>query len=139
MAELKTKKTAASVEKYIKSLKDEVLITDCNKIIAIMKSVTKAEPRMWGPAIVGFGDLRYKYASGREGDWFRVGFAPRKGQISLYVMGAICNKELLQSLGKHKTGKGCLYIKKLSDVDEKVLKKIIKFSNDNVEKLLCGC
>lgn len=139
MAELKTKRTKASVEKYINSLKDDILIADCNKIIAIMKSVAKCEPKMWGPAIVGFGDLRYKYASGREGDWFRVGFAPRKGQISLYVMGAVGNTELLSKLGKHKAGKGCLYIRKLSDVDENVLKRIIKYSNDNVEKLLCGC
>lgn len=136
MAELKTKKTSASVEKYIYSLKDDVLISDCNKIIAMMKSVTKAEPKMWGPVIVGFGDLRYKYASGREGDWFRVGFAPRKGQISLYLMGVAKCADLIDKFGKHKAGMGCVYIKRLSDVDEKILKKMVKFSFDNAEKIL---
>ncbi|MCE1164446.1 MAG: DUF1801 domain-containing protein [Bacteroidetes bacterium] len=136
MAELKTKKTKANVSAFINSLKDETLIADCNKIVSIMKSVAKCEPKMWGKAIIGFGDLRYKYASGREGDWFKIGFSPRKAQISLYLMGAARCTELISKFGKHKAGMGCIYIKRLSDVDEKILKKLVKFSFDNAEKIL---
>ena len=138
MAENKTQKTEISVEAFFKTFGDEALVEDCKKIVNLMQSVSKSEPKMWGSAIIGFGDVHYKYASGREADWFRVGFSPRKQQISLYILGAVKNKDLLVKLGKYKTGKGCLYIKKLSDVDDKILKQLIKYSCDNAEKILNG-
>ena len=95
----------------------------------MMKKATKAQPKMWGPSIVGFGDYRYKYESGREGDWFRAGFSPRKNALTLYVMsGFPKHAELMSKLGKHKTGKGCLYIKQLADVDMRVLEQLIERS-----------
>ena len=126
MAELKTKLTEASVDTFLKGVKDEQARTDCYQIIDILKSATKAEPKMWGTAIVGFGDYHYKYESGRENDWFQVGFSPRKQNITVYLMGGLQDQdELLGKLGKYTTGKGCLYIKRLEDVDKKVLKELI--------------
>ena len=126
MAELKTKVNNASVDKFIKSVKDEQIREDCFKIVDIMQKATKAEPKIWGTSIVGFGDYHYKYASGREGDWFLVGFSPRKQNITLYFMSGFDEYEnLLSKLGKYSTGKGCLYIKKLEDIDMKVLKELI--------------
>ena len=94
----------------------------------MMKTITKEEPRMWGTSIIGFGDMHYKYASGREGDWFKVGFSPRKAKISFYIMGCDVSKsDKLDKLGKHKTGKGCLYVNKLADIDVEVLKEMIDF------------
>jgi len=92
--------------------------------LKIMKKATKAEPKMWGTSIVGFGDHHYRYASGREGDWFIAGFSPRVQNLTLYMMGGF-DKEVLKRLGKYKTGKGCLYINKLTDVDLKVLNELI--------------
>ncbi len=133
MAELKTKLNNASVDKFIKSIKDEQAQMDCFKILDIMKKATKAEPKMWGTSIVGFGNYHYKYASGREGDWFLVGFSPRKQNLTLYLMGGLQgNEELLAGLGKYSTGKGCLYIKKLEDVNIKVLKELV---NRSVKRL----
>lgn len=99
----------------------------------MMKEITGDSAKMWGPSIIGFGDLRYKYASGREGDWMRVGFSPRKAKISLYISGCdiSMHEDSLKRLGKHKTGKGCLYINKLSDVDKNVLKEMIKDGYEN--------
>ena len=129
MAELKTKLTDASVEEFLVSVEDEVKRKDCYEIVKIMKQATKAEPKMWGSSIVGFGDYRYVYDSGREGDWFLTGFSPRKQNLTLYLMSGLGRyKDLLKNLGKHSTGKGCLYIKKLSDVDMKVLKQIVEES-----------
>jgi hypothetical protein len=129
MAELKTKVNKASVDKFIKSIKDEQTREDCYKILDIMQKATKAEPKMWGTSIVGFGDYHYKYASGREGDWFLVGFSPRKQNLTIYLMGGLdVHKDLLKKLGKYSTGKGCLYIKKLEDVDIKVLKELVSTS-----------
>ena len=125
MAELKTKETRASVDKFLKALKDENVIKDCNKIIEMMSSVTKAEPKMWGTSIIGFGNQHLKYASGRELDWLIIGFSPRKQNLVLYMLCGLEEKSLLEKLGKHKRGKGCLYVKRLSDVDEKVLKQIM--------------
>ena len=126
MAELKTKVNKASVDKFIKGVKDEQTRDDCFKIAEIMKKATKAEPRMWGTSIVGFGTYHYKGASGREGDWFLVGFSPRKQNLTLYIMhGFDGYLDLLKKLGKHTTGKSCLYIKKLDDVDLKVLDQIV--------------
>ncbi|MFT3893807.1 MAG: DUF1801 domain-containing protein [Anaerolineales bacterium] len=129
MAELKTKLTNASVDKFLSGVNDEGARADCYQIIEIMKSVTKAEPKMWGSAIIGFGDYHYKYESGRENDWFQVGFSLRKQNLTVYLMGGLQDQdELLSKLGKYATGKGCLYIKKLEDVDTKVLKKLVTAS-----------
>ena len=98
-------------------------------MIDIMKDVTKEEPRMWGSSIVGFGRYRYKYESGREGEWMITGFSPRKSDLTLYIMGGFESfPDLMKRLGKHKTGKSCLYIKKLADVDLKVLRELVEKS-----------
>jgi nucleoid DNA-binding protein len=129
MAELKTKQTKASVEKFLKGIKDEKKREDSFKILKLMGQITKAEPKMWGPNIIGFGNYHYKYKSGREGDWFLTGFSPRKQSLTLYLMTYLDkHKDLLKKLGKHKTGKGCLYINKLEDVEIKVLKELITTS-----------
>lgn len=124
VAELKTKATDASVEEFLQGVSDETKRQDCYEILKIMKKATKAEPKLWGSSIVGFGDYHYVYDSGREGDWFITGFSPRAQNLTLYMMGGF-DPELLQQLGKYKTGKGCLYIKKLEDVDTKVLAELI--------------
>lgn len=124
MAELKTQVTKASVDKFLEGIKDEKKRQDCYEILKIMKKATKAEPKMWGTSIVGFGDYHYVYASGREGNWFITGFSPRVQNLTLYMMGGF-DSEVLKRLGKYKTGKGCLYINKLSDVDLKVLNELI--------------
>ena len=129
MAELKTKPNTQSVEEFLNGIADEQRREDCFRVLQIMKAETKAEPTMWGTSIVGFGHLHLKYESGRELDWFPVGFSPRKNDLTLYIMPGIHRyPELLKKLGKHKTGKGCLYIKKLADVDLPTLKKLIKQS-----------
>ena len=132
MAELKTKLTNASVDKFLKGVKDQQTRADCYQIIAMMNKATKAEPKMWGTSIIGFGNIHLKYESGRELDWFPIGFSPRKQNITLYLTGGLEQKELLDKLGKYSTGKGCLYIKKLSDVDIKVLNKLITTSVKNM-------
>lgn len=133
MAELKTQKTKLSVEDFINSVEHEGKRKDAFEILEMMKTITKEKPKMWGASIIGFGDVRYKYASGREGDWFKIGFSPRKANLSLYLMGCNVSKadEMLGRLGKHKTGKGCLYINKLADVDKEVLKEMIKEGYEN--------
>ncbi len=133
MAELKTQKTKLSVENFINSVDHEGKRKDAFEILAMMKQVTGEQPKMWGTSIIGFGDLHYKYASGREGDWFKCGFSPRKAKISMYLMGCDISKgqEMLDRLGKHKTGKGCLYINKLADIDMEVLKELVKESYEN--------
>ncbi len=128
MAELKTKLNNASVDKFLKGVKDEQTRADCYQIIEMMNKATKAEPKMWGTSIIGFGNIHLKYESGRELDWFPIGFSPRKQNITLYLMGGLEQAELLGKLGKYSTGKGCLYIKKLADVDVKVLNKLITTS-----------
>jgi len=135
MAELKTKVNNASVDKFIKSIKDEQIRDDCYKIVEIMQKATKAEPKMWGTSIVGFGTYHYKYASGREGDWFLAGFSPRKQNLTLYIMSGFDEYDsLMKKLGKHSTGKSCLYIKKLGDVDVKVLKELVTKSVKHMQK-----
>jgi len=126
MAELKTKLNDASVTDFLNGIKDEGKRADSFEILKMMRQVTKLEPKMWGSSIVGFGNYHYKYKSGREGDWFVIGFSPRKQNLTLYGMGDWMQTELLKKLGKCKTGKGCLYINKLADVDVKVLKKLLK-------------
>ncbi len=129
MAELKTKPTTESVEKFLNGIADEQRRKDCFRVVEMMKAATKTEPAMWGTSIVGFGRYQYKYESGRELEWFLVGFSPRKNDLTLYLMsGFLRYPELMKKLGKHKTGKGCLYIKKLDDVDQSTLKTLIKQS-----------
>lgn len=129
MAELKTKPTAESVSAFLDNVSDKGRREDCLAVIDIMKDVTKEEPRMWGSSIVGFGRYRYKYESGREGEWMITGFSPRKGDLTLYIMGGFESvPDLMQRLGKYKTAKACLYIKKLADVDLKVLRKLVEES-----------
>ncbi len=127
MAELKTKETRADVGAFIKGIAEPRVRKDCGTLIAIMKAATKAEPKLWGSATIGFGKLHYKSASGREGDWPMTGFSPRKGALSLYLMdGLEPLAPLLKKLGPHKTGRSCLYIKRLDDIDLPILKKMVK-------------
>ena len=129
MAELKTKKTEASVEEFLNTIKDEGTRQDCFEIAKIIKHVTRSDPKMWGSSIVGFGSRHLKYASGRELDWMVIGFSPRKANITIYLPGGVEQQAvLLKKLGKCSTGKGCLYIKRLKDVDMKVLKELISDS-----------
>lgn len=135
MAELKTKVNKASAEKFIKDIRDERTREDCRRIVEIMQKATKAEPKMWGTSIVGFGSYHYKYASGREGDWFLVGFSPRTQNLTLYIMSGFEGYDsLLKKLGKHSTGKSCLYIKRLEDVDLKVLEELVAKSVGHIQK-----
>src|SRR6478735_479727 len=125
MAELKTKKTELSVDAFVKKIAEKEKQKDAQAIIQLMEKATKAKPKMWGPAIIGFGDKVLKYDSGRELDWFVMGFSPRKQNFALYISNAVNkNETLLKKLGKHKTGKGCLYINKLEEVELSVLKEI---------------
>lgn len=130
VAEIKTKPTAASVEEFINSLSEEQKRKDSFIILEMMKKATGEEPKMWGSSIIGFGNLRYKSpASGREVDWFKIGFSPRKANLSVYLtMNIKDHEEALKKLGKHKTGVGCLYINKLADIDLKVLKQMLEHS-----------
>ncbi len=123
-AQNKTTETAASVEDFINSVADESVRNDCKIIAEMMGKATDSEAKMWGANIVGFGNTVLKYDSGRELDWMLIGFSPRKANISLYGLGL--NEAFLADLGKYKTGKGCLYINKLSDVNKDVLIKIIE-------------
>lgn len=135
-AELKTKLNDASVEDFLNTVSDEQIRADCFEVVKIMKQVTKAEPKMWGASIVGFGSYHYKSASGREGDWMLVGFSPRKQNLTLYIMAGFDRyDELMKKLGKFSTGKSCLYIKKLADVDKKVLKELVSESVQYMKKL----
>lgn len=126
MAELKTKKTELSVEGFLEKITDKEQQQDSRTIIELMQKATKSPPKMWWSAIIGFGDRHLVYESGRELDWFVMGFSPRKNALSLYITGAVENTKLMEKLGKHKTGKGCLYINKLSDTDIKILTEIIE-------------
>lgn len=130
LAEIKTKPTAASVEDFLNSVRDEQRRMDSLVLLKMMKKASGEEPKMWGASIIGFGNKRYKSpATGREVDWFRIGFSPRKANLSLYI--AVSLKDhaaALEKLGKHKTGVGCLYINKLADIDISVLKGMIEAS-----------
>src|ERR1700690_3469066 len=125
MAENKTKPTTSSVVAFLNKIQDKQLRDDCFAILEMMQTVSKQEPVMWGSAIIGFGTFHYVYESGREGDTILIGFSPRKQNISIYMMGGLKNVENeLSKLGNYKTGKGCLYIKSLSDVNPKILTKV---------------
>ena len=134
MAELKTKKTTASVGEFLNQITDEQKRKDCQAVSSIMTKATRAKPRMWGAAIVGFGERRYRYPDGREIDWMVIAFSPRKANITLYLNGFAGQDELLKDLGTHACGKGCLYIKRLSDVHLPTLKKIVAASVRNVKQ-----
>jgi hypothetical protein len=127
LAEIKTKQTEASVEDFINAIKEEEKRKDSFVILKLMQNATKEKPRMWGSSMIGFGIKRYKSpATGREVDWFKIGFSPRKANLSLYLTIDIkSHADALKKLGKHKTGVGCLYINKLEDVDMKVLGELI--------------
>jgi hypothetical protein len=129
MAELKTKKSADNVEDFLNKIEDPKKKEDSFAIINIMKEVTGEDPVMWGSSIVGFGNYHYKYASGTEGDWFKTGFSPRKQNLTLYIMSGFEEyNTLMEKLGKYKTGKSCLYIKKLNDINTDVLRELISRS-----------
>ena len=135
-AELKTKVNDANVTKFLNSVADEQKRNESFEILKLMKQVTKEEPKMWGASIVGFGSYHYKGASGREGDWMLTGFSPRKQALTLYLMhGFDAHADLLKKLGKYKTSMGCLYIKKLDDVDKKVLKDLVTASVKRMKQL----
>lgn len=129
MAQLKTQKNDASVDAFIDAVDDEVKRKDCRVILDMMREITGEEPAMWGDSIVGFGSYHYVYASGREGDWPLTGFSPRKQNLTVYIMSGFSEYEaLLARLGKHKTGKSCLYLNKLDDIDLPTLRKLIEKS-----------
>ena len=134
MAENKTRPTALTVSSFVRKITDPQLRKDCNAIIETMKSISKHEPVMWGSAIIGFGTRHYVYESGREGDTMIVGFSPRKQAIVLYLAGGLEPlRQELAKLGKHKTGKGCLYIKSLNEIDANVLRNILTKSYRSVK------
>jgi hypothetical protein len=125
MAENKTRPTKSSVTAFLNKIKDKQVRDDCFVVLEMMQKVSKCEPVMWGTAIIGFGMYHYVYESGREGDTVLIGFSPRKQNITIYLMGGLSKVEdELSKLGKYTTGKGCLYIKSLSDVNAKVLEKV---------------
>lgn len=127
LAVIKTQENELSVNDFLDSITDEQKRKDSYVLLKLMEKAIKEKPKMWGTSMIGFGKLRYKSAAtGREVDWFKIGFAPRKGNLSIHLVGDLKNySDLLQKLGKHKTGAGCLYINKLDDVDIKILEKIL--------------
>jgi Domain of unknown function (DU1801) len=135
MAELKTKKTNASVDAFLKTV-DAERRDDCKALVRIMTEATGAKPKMWGPSIIGFGDYRYTNAAGKGTDWFVTGFSPRKRDLTLYIMlGVQRYPDLLAKLGTHSTSGSCLYIKKLADVDVAVLEQIVNKSVKNLQDI----
>jgi len=132
--ENKTKQTEASVEEYLANIGDETRRVDCEALVKLMSGVTRKPPKMWGSSIVGFGSYHYRYASGREGDMCLAGFSSRKADLTVYVITA-GQEALLKTLGKHKVSKACLYIKRLADVDVKVLRQLVVASVAEVKRL----
>ncbi len=126
LAKVKTTENTESVEDFLNGIQDERRRADSFLVLKMMQTVSKQEPKMWGGSIVGFGKMIYKSpTTGREVEWFIIGFSPRKAALSVYLMNIQVHADALKSLGKHKTGSGCLYINKLEDIDIKVLKKIL--------------
>lgn len=129
MAELKTRPTLKTAQEFLATIADEKRRADCFSMLEIMQEASGCPPVMWGASIVGFGKYRYRYESGREGEWMVTGFSPRKNDLTIYIMpGFDQYAELMQKLGKHRTGKSCLYLKRLSDVDEVILGQLIAAS-----------
>jgi hypothetical protein len=129
MAELKTKRNRGSVQKFLDGVENPARREDAKTVLALMEEVTGERPEMWGDSIVGFGSYHYCYESGREGDWFLTGFSPRKANLTLYIMAGFSRyEELLGKLGKHKTGKSCLYLNRLDGIDMDVLRRLVSES-----------
>jgi hypothetical protein len=129
MTENKTRAHAGDVTVFLEGIEDPVRRSDCWRLTGMMQRITGSPPVMWGDSIVGFGTYHYRYASGREGDWFLAGFSPRKQNLTVYVMGYLDQyRDILNELGKHKHGKGCLYINKLEDIDLGVLERLLSYS-----------
>ena len=129
MSELKTRQNDGDVDAYLDSVENPRRRDDALRVLTLMREITGEVPRMWGSSIVGFGSYHYTYASGREGDWPVVGFAPRKQNLVLYIMPGFAGYEaLLARLGKHRTGKSCLYVNKLDDIDPDVLEELVRES-----------
>lgn len=140
MVELKTKKNESSVEDFLNRVESEKKRADSFRILEMMKQITGVEPKMWGDSLIGFGTSKYRYASGEEGEWFKVGFSPRKQNLSLYLWGMYFHlesedyKDLMNRLGKHKVGKSCVYINKLEDVDWDVLQDLVRLSLSHLKE-----
>jgi len=135
MAENKTKPTRQPVSAFIAAVEPAERRSDCRALATMMKTITKSQPKMWGSSIVGFGLYHYKYASGREGDFFLSGFSPRKQDLTIYVMAGFDRyPSLMKKLGKYKTGRSCLYVKRLADIDLDVLKKLVTESVRHMKK-----
>lgn len=129
MAEMKTKPTAQSVEAFLNGIADEEQRRDCFTLLSLMREASGFEPQMWGTSMIGFGRYHYRYRSGQEGDWFLIGFSPRKQNLSLHIMcGVERHPDLLAKLGKHSTGRSCLHIKRLADIDLETLRTLISDS-----------
>ena len=126
MSTLKTQENDGSVADFVAAIDDPQRRDECQQLVELMSSVLKAQPKMWGESIVGFGGYQYRYASGREGEWFVAGFSPRKKALTLYVMGCATTPEMLADLGPVTTGKSCIYVKRLSDLHLPSLKKMIR-------------
>jgi hypothetical protein len=135
MAELRTKRNNGDVHAFLHSISDEKKRQDSFAFLKLMQEATNAKPKMWGDSIVGFGSYHYKYASGRESDWFLTGFSPRKQNLTLYIMPGFEKYEtLLNKLGQHSIGRSCLYIKKIEDVNLDVLKELVEQSVQHMAK-----
>ncbi|MDZ7772585.1 MAG: DUF1801 domain-containing protein [Balneolaceae bacterium] len=135
MSDNKTSANEGDVDAYLNGLEDDQQRLDSFVLLELMKEVTGKEPKMWGGTIVGFGQYHYKYESGREGDWFLTGFAPRKGKLSIYIMAGFDDyHKLLEELGPHKTGQSCLYLKTLENADMEVLRRLVKRSVEYMRK-----
>ena len=135
MADNKTVKTDASAADFIAGVENKRRREDGAALLEMMREITGLEPEMWGPSIVGFGDVHYKYESGREGDMFLIGFSPRKRSLSLYVLGDFAERDaLLERLGKHRKGVSCLYVNKLADVDMDVLRELARRSYESAKE-----
>ena len=135
MAENKTQPSATSASEFIASIEHPTRRADAETMLAVMQRITGWQPRMWGPSIIGFGEYHYKYESGREGDFMRTGFSPRKANLVLYIMPGYADySDKLARLGKHKIGKSCLYINKLADIDMAVLEEIIEAGLDDMAR-----
>lgn len=134
MAELKTKPNEQNVDTFLDSIEPEWKRHDSWEVLKLLRKITGEQPKMWGASIVGFGSYHYKYKSGREGDWFLTGFSPRKQSMTVYMMGGYTETSgLLEKIGKHKTGVGCLYFKKLADIDLGILKQLIEKSIERLK------
>jgi hypothetical protein len=136
MAELKTRENDGDVISFLNKIENEQRRRDCFELLEFLTEITGEKPKMWGPGIVGFGNYHYKYESGREGDWFLIGFSPRKQNLTIYIMsGFKILEDIMHDLGKYKTGSSCLYVKKLSDIDKGKFKLLVERSNAYMKKI----